>query len=150
MSEVSIGPAQAGDDFALAAILSDWIDETPWMPRLHTREDDRAFVADLIHSGGVLSLREDGRPVGFLFESGGHIGAFYLAPEVRRRGLGRRLLDLLKTEYPRLDLWTFAANAEARRFYLREGFVEVERTAGDNDEGLTDIRLVWRKEKADG
>ena len=29
----------------MGAILSDWIDATPWMPRLHTRAEDAAFIA---------------------------------------------------------------------------------------------------------
>ena len=41
-------------------------------------------------------------------------------------------------------LWTFVANAPARRFYAREGFVEVRRTGGENEEGLPDVLLKWR------
>jgi hypothetical protein len=41
-------------------------------------------------------------------------------------------------------LWTFVANAGARRFYAREGFVEARRTEGENEEGLPDVLLTWR------
>ena len=43
-----------------------------------------------------------------------------------------------------LTLWTFVANEGARRFYAREGFVEVGRTEGENEEGLPDVLLAWK------
>ena len=144
-----IGRARAAEAEALGQILSDWISETDWMPKLHEDAEDRAHVADLIGTGGVLVLRRDGRPLGYVFEEDGHLGAFYLAPEARGRGYGKKMLDRLKAENAALDLWTFAANRDARRFYEREGFREVERTPGDNPEGLPDVRMVWRRENED-
>jgi GNAT superfamily N-acetyltransferase len=50
-----------------------------------------------------------------------------------------------KAREPRLVLWTFQANSAAIAFYLREGFVEIERTDGaGNEEGLPDVRMIWR------
>lgn len=140
-----VGPAVKADAEALGGILSDWIDATPWMPRIRGRDEVRAHVADLIGTGRVLVLRDGTRARGFLFEEGGHIGALYLAPGIRGRGAGKRLLDRVKADCDRLDLWTFAANTGARRFYAREGFREVERSEGDNAEGLPDIRMVWQR-----
>ena len=146
MSGPDIGAARAGEVAALGRILSDWIDETPWMPRLHSREEDRAFVADLIRTGGVSVARAGETPLGFLFEEGGLLGAFYLVREMRGQGIGKRLLDAVKADHGRVDLWTFEANQGAVRFYAREGFVEVERTRGDNAERLADVRMRWQRE----
>ena len=44
---------------------------------------------------------------------------------------------------PLRQLWTFAANTGARRFYERHGFVATRRTDGDNEEGAPDILYVW-------
>lgn len=75
---------------------------------------------------------------------GGEISALYLAPAARGRGLGKALLDEAKGQ-GRLSLWTFQANPGARAFYRREGFREVEFTAGaGNDEKLPDVRLEWQ------
>lgn len=147
---LTIDAAQPTDTTPLATILSDWIDQTPWMPRLHSRDADRAHVADLIRSGGVLTARRDGMPVGFLFERDCHLGALYLDAGSRGQGVGKHLLDRLKEDCDTIDLWTFEANAAARRFYEREGFRAVERTEGDNAEGLPDIRMIWRKEVLHG
>jgi hypothetical protein len=41
-------------------------------------------------------------------------------------------------------LWTFQANAPARRFYERHGFGAVEFGDGSgNEEGEPDVRYVW-------
>ena len=54
-------------------------------------------------------------------------------------------LDVAKAERPEgLTLWAFVANEGALRFYAREGFVEVARTDGDNEEGLPDVMLRWK------
>jgi ribosomal protein S18 acetylase RimI-like enzyme len=91
-------------------------------------------------------LRAAARPLGFLAQRHGHIDALYLAPEARGLGIGKALLDQVKTEQPLIELWTFQANVRAIAFYLREGFHEAERTDGRrNDEGLPDLRLVWEK-----
>jgi GNAT superfamily N-acetyltransferase len=59
-------------------------------------------------------------------------------------GLGSWLVEYAKAEHPgHLDLWTFQANAGARRFYERHGFVAVETTDGDNEEGAPDVRYCW-------
>jgi GNAT superfamily N-acetyltransferase len=150
IAAAEIDAARPGDAEALGRMLSGWIDETPWMPRLHTQDDDRAHVADLIGTGNVLVLRAGATVLGFLFETGGHIGALYVDRDARGTGAGLRLLDAAKGASVRLDLWTFAANTGARRFYEREGFREVERTGGDNAEGLADIRMTWSRETHDG
>jgi GNAT superfamily N-acetyltransferase len=138
-------PARAADAAALATILSDWIDATPWMPRIHSRDQDRCFTARLIDEMSV-TLAEEAAPLGFIALRDGFVHALYVAADARRRGIGRQLLAAARAEAAALTLWTFQANREARAFYAREGFVEVE--AGDgsgNDEGLPDLRLEWHR-----
>jgi GNAT superfamily N-acetyltransferase len=130
----------------LARILGDWIRETGWMPVLHSREEDAAFVAALIRDQTVRVARTDAGPVGFLARSGGKVAALYLAPGARRGGIGTALLEDAKRGAGELVLWTFLANGQAIAFYLREGFVEIERGDGSgNDEGLPDAKLEWRQ-----
>ncbi|MBE2274989.1 MAG: GNAT family N-acetyltransferase [Rhodobacteraceae bacterium] len=132
---------------ALAHILGDWVRSTGWMPVLHSREDDRAFIARLIAGNCVLVARSEagGAPLGFIAVRLCDIVALHVADGHRGRGLGKALLDAAKAREPRLVLWTFQANSAAIAFYLREGFVEIERTDGaGNEEGLPDVRMIWR------
>ena len=60
-------------------------------------------------------------------------------------GIGSQLVDLAKRVRPDgLQLWTFASNMGAQRFYERHGFVAVRRTDGrENEERAPDILYVW-------
>lgn len=140
-------PARAADAPALAGVLAGWIAETPWMPALHSADEDLRFLRRLIDEAEVTVAAGWRVPVGFMARDGEVIHALYLAPRVRGRGLGARLLGLAKAQSPRLTLWAFQANERARAFYAREGFREVEFTDGaGNDEKLPDVRLEWRRE----
>ena len=129
---------------ACAAILNSWIDATDWMPRIHTPGSVRDFVADVVFAMRRVWVAEDRDVLGFLaLDIEGTITALYVAADRRGRGVGRALLDRAKAEERALELWTFRPNADARRFYGREGFREIHRTDGDNEEGVPDILLRW-------
>lgn len=139
-----LAPATDRDAPRLARIMGGWITETPWIPNLHTADQDVAHVRNMIARFDVTVGRSYRGPQGFLARDGATVHALYLAPRARGRGLGKRLLDDAKARAGRLELWCFQANVRARRFYAREGFAEVELTDGaGNDEKLPDVRLVW-------
>lgn len=137
-------PAVPSDAAACAAILNDWIDDRDWMPRVHSRDDVAAFYADFVFMQRDVWVI--GAPVaGFmaLDRDAEMVTALYVAAP--GRGLGKALLDHAKAGRAELALWTFQANDGARRFYAREGFHEVRRTEGDNEEGLPDVLLRWER-----
>jgi ribosomal protein S18 acetylase RimI-like enzyme len=147
MPAVNLRTARSQDIVACAAILNAWIDETDWMPRIHTPEavlkhyqvvvfqQQRMFVAQTDGAiAGMMALSQDG-----------FVTALYVSQDFRRHGIGTLLIERAKDELTQsVSLWTFQANAGAREFYRRQGFFEVNRTDGDNDEGLPDILLEWR------
>lgn len=145
-AEALIRPGRPEDAAACAAIYNDWVDETPWMPRIHPREDVvRHYREHVMAVCRVTVAEREGAVRGFIAVDGeGYVGGLYLAPAARGRGIGAALLDAAKAARPEgLTLWTFALNAPARRFYARQGFVETGGTPGDNDEGLPDVLLSW-------
>jgi len=75
----------------------------------------------------------------------GWIEQLYVDPARTGQGIGSALVDHAKAVGTgELQLWTFAANTGAQRFYERHGFREVTRTDGDNEEGAPDIQYRWR------
>ncbi|MEC9103792.1 MAG: GNAT family N-acetyltransferase, partial [Pseudomonadota bacterium] len=103
-----------------------------------------AHLGRLIDLGWVR-VAVDGVIRGFLAREGAYVHALYVARGARGSGIGRRLIEDAKAQVDQLELHTFEANAGARRFYLRMGFAEAERSDGArNDEGLPDIRYVWQ------
>lgn len=137
--------ARAGDAAACAGIFNDWVDATPWMPRVHPPDDvARHYAGQVGVAWDVTVVQRDGRVVGFMALAPGWIEQLYLSPETRGIGAGSALLALAKRAQPGgLRLWTFVANGPARAFYARHGFREIRRTGGENEEGLPDVLLGW-------
>ncbi|MDO5642748.1 MAG: GNAT family N-acetyltransferase, partial [Paracoccus sp. (in: a-proteobacteria)] len=93
----------------------------------------------------MLIAEQRGRVVGFLAvdESRAEITSFYVAAP--GNGIGTVLMAAARRGRARLSLWTCQANEGARRFYLRAGFREGQRTEGENDEGLPDVEYRWKQ-----
>ena len=77
----------------------------------------------------LVALDRD-RPVAFCdLEQDGHIDLLYCIPEAARRGASRLLYAQIEAYGRRQGLSRFytEASAMARRFFLRQGFEEIER-----------------------
>lgn len=140
-------PADTLDAAPIARILSDWIDETDWMPRIHTRQENLGFGRFLIDQTSVTVAATD-RALGFIAIRNKTIHALYIDAAHRRSGIGSALILMAKEAHTALDLWTFQSNLAARAFYRAHGFVEVRETDGaGNDEKLPDVYMTWTKEE---
>ena len=142
----ALRPARSLDAGPMGAMMSAAVAARAWKPRLHSAAEDIAH-ADVLIARGWVTVAEaaEGGPVtGFLAREGSYVHALFIAPGWQRRGIGRALMAHAKAGSPALDLWTFAANTAARRFYEGTGFAEIERGDGsDNEEGLPDIHYRW-------
>lgn len=130
-----------------AAIFNQWLDATTWMPRVHDHDDVVRHYREGIYGTDDVMVAEKADIVGAFMALSPHgvITALYIDPDFRGAGIGTALIDKAKHKCSDgLSLWTFVANEGARRFYQREGFVEVRRTEGDNEEGLPDILFHWQ------
>ena len=145
--DVNIRPARTQDLAACAGILNSWIDETDWMPRIHSAEDVVRYYRDVVYRDRkVLVVAAEERVVGMMaLATDQTVTALYVKQGFRDQGVGHLLVEAAKREYPsHVQLWTFQKNIRARRFYEREGFVEINRTDGDNEENLPDVLMEWR------
>lgn len=130
----------------LAMILWGFTRATPWLPQVRSHWDDLRALFKVIRWGWVRVIRKQGRVAGFVVRDGDILHALYVHPQRQGQGLGRALLAEAKAEAEAgvLRLWVLEANAAARAFYARQGFVEAARSMGmGNDEGLPDVLMVW-------
>jgi len=144
---IAIRRARPADAVLVAEVyLASFRAALPTVHVAHTDDEVRGWVRDHLIPATECWVAADGPEViGMLALSPGWIEQLYVAPHRRGEGIGRGLLDLAKdrAEGP-LDLWTFQVNAPARRFYERQGFVEVELTDGAaNEEREPDVRYRW-------
>ncbi|MFM2073065.1 MAG: hypothetical protein RLZZ623_3329 [Actinomycetota bacterium] len=123
----------------------------PSVPVVHSDSEVRRWMADEMVGRVDMTVAEvDGVIVGLMVidtttAGRGWIEQLYLDPSWIGRGLGMRFLELAQRRCPdELQLWTFAVNEAARRFYARAGFHEEEHTDGAaNEERAPDVRLRW-------
>jgi GNAT superfamily N-acetyltransferase len=116
-----------------------------YMPRLHTRDEDRGFLGRLLETTEVWVAEDSrGRVVGFVSLDGSLLGHIYADP--RGGGVGSALLEKAKELRPAgFHLWVFQRNEGARRFYERHGLELTELTdGGANEEREPDARYEWR------
>jgi GNAT superfamily N-acetyltransferase len=114
-------------------------------PLVHDDADVHRWMASVLAHDETWLAQEGQEVVGLLVLTPGWIEHLYLAPERQGGGVGSRLLSLARDCQPHgLELWTFAANQGARRFYERQGFEAVEHTDGaGNEERAPDVRYHW-------
>lgn len=114
-------------------------------PPVHADHEVLAyFEAVVVPEREVWVADEDDTVVGLLVLENEWIDHLYVDPSHTGRGIGTRLIEVARAQRPTgLKLWTFQANARARRFYRRHGFVETGSTDGDNEEGAPDVRYEW-------
>jgi ribosomal protein S18 acetylase RimI-like enzyme len=146
-TQVAIRKARSQDMAACAAIYNNWIDETPWMPRIHSQVEVQRHYKDVVYpQRRTLVAGTESVVTGFVtIDTEGFISALYLRPQYRRLGIGSLLMRNAKEELGDVvKLYCFEANTAALNFYDNHGFKEINRTDGDNEEKLPDILLEWQ------
>lgn len=94
---------------------------------------DPRFIYGMEHADLIPVARKtiaallDGRVVGFCFRDGAHIEDLWVDPRVQSQGIGRELLAtavaaIARDGYRTATLDCIEVNANARRFYEREGW----------------------------
>jgi len=121
----------------------------PWLAGLHTPDEDRAFYRmHVFKTCQVWGALQDGSLAGFIAFREGGVDQLYVLPGQQRRGMGRALRRVAMTTSPRLDLWTFQRNIQARRFYESHGFAVIQETDGSrNEEREPDVLYRWSRAK---
>jgi putative acetyltransferase len=120
----------------------------PYLPELHTPEEDLAFFQRHVFPSSTVWLAEARQElIGFSVLTPDWLDHLYVSPSWHGQGVGTALLDTVKVHSVELNLWTFQRNEQARRFYEKNGFVSVVMTDGsDNEEKEPDIHYRWIKE----
>jgi GNAT superfamily N-acetyltransferase/chorismate mutase len=146
MDELSLRPANAGDDDAVASIHLSARRTAAMPPGVHTDDAVRHWLSTRLQSNDEVWLAEvGGAAAGYARFTETWLDDLYVAPPFVGRGVGSALLDLVKARRPDgFCLWVFEMNTPARAFYERRGFVELERTDGHaNEEKFPDIKMAW-------
>ena len=121
-------------------------DRMEYIPRLHTHEEDLAYIRGLFADHEVWVAENDVGVLGFAMLSADQLTQIHVAPGEQNTGIGSALLARAKERRPKgFSLWTFQKNEGARRFYERHGLELVQETDGrGNEEREPDAQYAWR------
>ena len=137
---------ETGDVAPIARMMRSTYDEMTYIPRVHTPEEDLAYIAGLVAEHEVW-VAEEGRAVlGFAILSADQLLQIHVEPGEQNRSIGGRLFAEAKKRRPAgFSLWVFQKNEGARRFYERHGCELVRVTDGQgNEEREPDAQYEWR------
>lgn len=153
MDRAHMRQAEPRDAQAIAEVhMAARCDAMPYLPEVHTDEETRTWVAEVVLSAQTVWVAEmAGQVVGVAAFADGILEQLYILPGHQGTGIGSRLLAIVKASNPDgLSLWTFQRNRSARAFYERRGFVAVELTDGAaNEEREPDVRYEWKGERSE-
>ena len=125
---------------------------------LHGNLDAHAFIAasfwtehfemvrDLLPQA-ELYVHEDAstRQIdGFIGLTENHIEGIFVVKSARSKGIGKALLEYVKSRKPRLTLGVYQKNQRALAFYRREQFI-VQSEGIDEDTNEAEIQMLWTR-----
>ena len=132
--------ATIDDASACALILDNWIEKTVEMPRLFNRHQLTEMIRNAIPLREVWVI---GQPInGYISYNPDLLQVSALYVNKRAKGLGKILLDRLKSDYKYLQLWSHEFNNLAHNFYRREGFKFKNRKDRRSD-GIPELQFEW-------
>lgn len=122
----------------------------PYLPNLHTPEEDLAFFQERVFPASEVWLAEAGAElIGFAGARLDWLDHLYVDPAWHGQGVGSALLSAVRRSRTALNLWTFQNNAQARRFYERQGFRLIATTDGSgNEERCPDAHYRWVRDRS--
>ncbi|AWS43558.1 GNAT family N-acetyltransferase [Streptosporangium sp. 'caverna'] len=150
---VEIRLAAPADAAVIAGIhMTSRVATMPYLPPQKRDHDQVTRWAEdvLLTTCRVWVAVRDAEILGYAALEGDMLEHLYLRPDVRRQGLGTRLLDEVRRHSPDgVSLHVFQQNTDARAFYERHGFTVLDTSDGRrNMENLPDMVLRWAPDSA--
>tara|TARA_Y100000739_G_scaffold209727_1_gene199803 strand:+ start:107 stop:496 length:390 start_codon:yes stop_codon:yes gene_type:complete len=121
-------------------IVDNWISKTKWLPRSYDKEQLEKMIAQAIPRREVWLVGTPAEGYISLNIKTFQVTGLYVSNP--GNGLGKKLLDKIKTNRKYLRLWSHSFNKRAHKFYLREGF-KITGKKEKGDDGIPEILFEW-------
>lgn len=126
-----------------ADVVNDWIDATAWKPRTFPREEIERMILEALP---VREIYVVGDPIEAYLSFdpvGAKVGALYCRNP--GTGVGKALLDHVRTGRDYVWLTSDEPNVRAQAFYRREGFTDAGFVGPFPPEPLRELKMEWRR-----
>ncbi len=81
---------------------------------------------------------------GFIGLADSYIAGIFVEQSYQSQGIGRKLLDYIKSSHTSLSLHVYEKNSRALKFYLREGFRISSKSMDENN--CEEFELKWNSD----
>lgn len=146
--EIKLRPARPQDAAEISEVfLASRRKALSYLPKIHTDDEVRTWIREMVVPRTTVWVAEiSGEVVGFFSLGEQTLDHMYVHPDYQGIKVGTALLDQARALSPgRLELYTFARNEGARRFYERHGFRAIA-FGVDNEENEPDVLYEWTSE----
>lgn len=101
-------------------------------------------VMEILPNASVYVYEDNGSIEGFIGLVDNYIAGIFISEDNQSRGIGRQLLHHVKGNHNELSLKVYEKNQRAVKFYLREGFLVMEKQE-DRENGEVEYEMVWNR-----
>lgn len=115
----------------------DFIAETYW-------DEHFEMVKGMLGDAEIYVLEEQGQIKGFVGLDGEYIAGIFVREKEQSLGIGKQLLDFVKSLKGQLKLNVYQKNERAIKFYTREQF-EIQDEQTDEATGEAEYLMLWKK-----
>lgn len=122
-----------------------WLDTNikahDFIPRQYW-QNNLNMVKDMFLQAKIYLFEDEKTIYGFIGMNNDYIAGIFVSSEVQSQGIGKLLLDYVKSRKETLCLNVYQKNTKAIRFYQREGF-KVQYEKKDSDTGEKEYVMIW-------
>ena len=115
----------------------DFIAETYW-------DEHFEMVEGMLGDAEIYVFEEQGQIKGFVGLDGEDIAGIFVREKEQSLGIGKQLLDFVKSLKGQLKLNVYQKNERAIKFYTREQF-EIQDEQTDEATGEAEYLMLWKK-----
>ena len=102
------------------------------------------FVKEMLPQAEVYVYENDRNIQGFTGLNGEYIEGIFVSDEMQSHGIGKMLLDYVKSKKEKLLFNAYQKNVRAINFYRREGF-QIQCEGLDKLTGEKDYVMIWQQ-----
>ena len=102
------------------------------------------LVKEMLSQAEVYVYEEDRDIQGFTGLNGEYIEGIFVSAVMQSQGIGKMLLDYVKSKKEKLLLNVYQKNIRAINFYRREGF-QIQCEGSDKLTGEKDYVMIWQR-----
>lgn len=108
-------------------------------------KDNFNMVRKTLPDALIYVYEYQGEVVAFSGVMDRYIAGIFVASKIRSKGIGKKLLDTLKSRFSSLSLNVYEKNIRARNFYLREGFIAQSKQI-DKNTSEVEMFMIWSRD----